>query len=78
MLFLIFQFLSVVLLLIEFHPEMSRPTTVSGFAGRLGSGSLGKSTTNAFHDLGKPIASVGEAVEVVLALAAAVNDSTVP
>jgi hypothetical protein len=34
--------------------------------------------THAFHDLGKPIAGVGEAVEVVLALAAAVHDSPVP
>ncbi len=36
-----------------------------------------RSTTHAFHDLGKPIAGVGKAVEVVLALAAAVDDSPV-
>ena len=56
----------------------SRPTTFFGFAGWLGSGFLGRSTTYAFYDLGKPIASLGEAVEVVLALAAGVYDSTVP
>ena len=33
---------------------------------------------HAFDDLGKPIAGVGKAVEVVLALAAAVYDSPVP
>ena len=38
----------------------------------------GSSATHAFDDLGKPIAGVGKAVEVVLALAAAVYDSPVP
>jgi hypothetical protein len=41
-------------------------------------GFLGRSTTYAFHDLGKSIAGVGKAIDVVLALATAVNDSTVP
>ena len=40
--------------------------------------SRGRSTTHAFDDLGKPIAGVGEAVEVVLALAATIDDSPVP
>src|SRR4051794_33864086 len=34
--------------------------------------------TQAFDDLGKPIAGVGEAVEVVLALATTIDDSPVP
>ena len=49
-----------------------------GFAGWCGSCSWGRSTTHAFDDLGKPIAGVGKAVEVVLAPAAAVYDSPVP
>ena len=39
---------------------------------------LDLSKDHTFDDLGKPIAGVGEAVEVVLALAAAVDDSPVP
>ena len=56
----------------------NHPTTLSGFDGWFGSCSRGRSTTHAFDDLGKPIAGVGEAVEVVLALAATIDDSPVP
>src|SRR3954463_14564447 len=60
------------------HVKTSRPTIFFGFAGRLGSAFLGRSPTYGFHDVEESMAGVGEAVEVVLALAAAVNDSTVP
>ena len=39
---------------------------------------LGRSTTHVLHDLGKPIAGIGKSVEVVLALAATIDDSPVP
>ena len=55
--------------------KWKHPTPPFGFAGWCGSCSWGRSTTNAFDDLGKPIAGVGKAVELVLALAAAVYDS---
>ena len=45
-------------------PQKNRPTTFFGFAGWLGFGVLGRSTTHVLHDLGKPIAGVGESVEV--------------
>jgi hypothetical protein len=57
---------------------MNRPTTSFGFAGWLGSGFPGRSTTHSFHNLGKPIAGIGETIEDILALTTAVNDSTVP
>ena len=58
--------------------KWKHPTLPFGFAGWCGSRSWVRSTANAFADLGKPIAGVGKAVEVVLALAAAVYDSPVP
>src|SRR3954454_12541823 len=70
--------LNAVLPVIRFPMETSLPTTFFGFAGWLGSGFLSRSTTHTLHDLGKPIAGVGKAIDVVLALATAVNDSTVP
>src|SRR5271165_4221700 len=57
--------------------KWKHPTPPFGFGGWCGSCSWGRSTTNAFDDLGKPTAGVGKAVEVVLALAA-VYDSPVP
>ena len=38
----------------------------------------GSSTDHAFDNLGKPIAGVGKGIEVVLALAATIDDSSVP
>jgi hypothetical protein len=38
----------------------------------------GSSTGHGFHDFGKPKAGIGEGVEVVLALAATIDDSPVP
>jgi hypothetical protein len=58
--------------------KWKHPTLLFGFAGWLGSCSRGESADHAFDDLGKLLASVGKAVEVVLALAAAVDDSPVP
>src|SRR3954462_2518072 len=58
--------------LAEDHPPLS------GFDEWSGSSSWGRSTTHAFDDPGKPKAGVGEAVEVVLALAATIDDSPVP
>src|SRR4051794_16688140 len=60
------------------HVRMNRPTILFGFGERLGSAFLGRSPTYGFHDVEESMAGVGEAIEVVLALAAAVNDSTVP
>ena len=60
-----------------FH-KTNHPTTIFGYDEWLVAWSLGRLTTHAFDDLGKSITSVGKAVEVVLALAAAVYDSAVP
>jgi hypothetical protein len=53
----------------------NHPTPPFGFDEWLGACSRGWSTDHAFDDVGKPITGVGKAVEVVLALAAAVYDS---
>ena len=55
--------------------KRKHPTPPFGFNEWLGAC---LSTAHALDDLGKPIAGIGKAVEVVLALAAAVDDSPVP